>query len=57
MVTVVWAFYIQGVSANNDRSFPAKTGNLAKKSLIPCCSLPSDLFDEVHRGFDNQVFS
>lgn len=51
------ALDIQGVSANADRNFSEISMNHTEKVLLPYCSLPLNLFNEVHGGFNNLVFN
>lgn len=41
----------KGVSAKADRNCSVKSTNRTEQSLIPCWSLPWDLFKKVHSGF------
>lgn len=44
---------IQAVSAKADRTFSEKSVKNMEKILMPFCSQPLNLFDELHGGFNN----
>lgn len=56
-VSVELCTNLRDVSANTGESFSAKCTNCRGKSLMPCCSVPWNLFNEVHNACDNLVFN
>lgn len=46
---------IRDVSANDGQNVPAKTTNPTETRLVSYCTLPRDVFNEVHGGFNKAV--